>query len=125
MEMLIATAEDAVQLLARAFRGQSAETIIVLHLDSVGRLLGRSEHPGDLDGADLPLRPILAEALRLDARGMIVAHNHPSGNATPSTEDIEVTRILAETSRRLEIRVIDHLIFAGEDCTSFRALGLL
>ena len=122
---VIATAEDAAQLLAASFCDHGAETIVVLHLDVAGRVLGRSEHAGDIDAVDLPLRQVVAEALRLDAAGLIVAHNHPGGDATPSSEDIEATRILAETARRLDIRLLDHLIFAGENCSSFRALGLL
>ncbi|WP_167737613.1 JAB domain-containing protein [Sphingomonas parva] len=122
---VIATAEDAAQLLAATWPDGAAETIAVLHLDSEGRMLGRSEHPGDADAVDLPLRAIIAEALRLDASGMIVAHNHPSGDPTPSSEDVEATRILAETARRLDIRLVDHLIFGGDGCSSFRALGLL
>jgi DNA repair protein RadC len=124
-ETAIATAEDAAALLADRFAGLAGEMIVVLHLGEERQVLAVSEHPGSRDGADLPLRAIVAESLRLDARAMIVAHNHPSGDARPSDADVEATRILAETARRLDLRLLDHLIFAGPACTSFRALGLL
>ena len=122
---MIATAADAADALRRCFDDASGETIAVLHLDSNRRLLGITEYPGDRDSADLPLRAIVAEALRLDAAGLIVAHNHPSGDARPSAEDIDATRRLGETARALGIALHDHLIFAAGGCGSFRALGLL
>ena len=57
--------------------------------------------------------------------GWSIAHNHPSGDPSPSRADIEATRRLAEAAAALGIRLHDHLIFAGGDCRSFRALGLL
>ena len=124
-ESAIASAEDAARLIAPRFESACKEKIVVLHLGAGRALLAISEHEGDGDAADLPLRAIVAEALRLDACAMIVAHNHPSGDARPSEEDIDATRILAETAGRLDIRLLDHLIFAGDDRASFRALGLL
>ena len=124
-EAAIATAEDAARLLASCFAGAVEERIAVLHLGAERELLAISEHPGSSDAAELPLRAIVGEALRLEASAMIVAHNHPSGDARPSDADIDATRILAETLRRLDIRLLDHLIFAGAESASFRALGLI
>ena len=124
-ESAIASAEDAARLLAPRFEGARGERIVVLHLGEGRSLLAICEHEGDVDSAELPLRAIVAEALRLDSRAMIVAHNHPSGDSRPSEADIDATRILAETAGRLDIRLLDHLIFAGADHASFRALGLL
>lgn len=80
---------------------------------------------GSPETVELPLRRIFADALRLDAVGLILAHNHPSGDPQPSREDVEATRILAATGDRLGIRLIDHLIFAGARTCSLRGLGLL
>lgn len=124
-EAVIATADEAAAILAPLLAGRDAEAIAILHLGPGRRLLGLSRHPGGPDSAELPLRAIVAEALRLDAAGMIVAHNHPSGEARPSEADVAATAALARALRPLGIRLHDHLIFAGADCASFRDLGLL
>ena len=74
---------------------------------------------------ELPLRSLIRDALTLDADALIMAHNHPSGHARPSTADKTVTRRVAQIARGLNIRLLDHLIFAGEAVVSFRAMGLL
>jgi DNA repair protein RadC len=71
------------------------------------------------------VRRILEDALRLGAHGMVVAHNHPSGDPQPSADDVASTRELSETAARLGIRLHDHLIFAGGEAVSLRSLGLL
>ena len=116
---------DARRLLAPAFQGALAEKVAVLHLGDGGRLLALREYPGGADEADLPLRTIVEEALRLGTHGVIVAHNHPSGDANPSAEDLRVSRIVADTLRNLGMRLVDHLIFAGDDVRSLRDLGLI
>lgn len=125
MESVIRTAEDAVAALRPHFVDHAREQIVILYLAADRHLLGVSSHAGSTDFADLPLRAIIAEALRLEANGMIVAHNHPSGAAEPSEEDKAATAVLARTARALDIRVHDHLIFADNSWTSFRGLGLL
>lgn len=119
--MPIATARDAVRLLDPMFARPRGEKTVVLQLDSDLHPIGVQEcRPGDL-----PLRAIVRAALERDAVGLVVAHNHPSGDPGPSAEDIDATRTLAEIGARLGIRLHDHLIFAGKACSSFRALGLL
>lgn len=73
----------------------------------------------------LRMRALLGEALRHDAAGIILAHNHPSGHCRPSGCDIAATRRLAEVARALDIALIDHLIFTTEAVYSMRAGGLL
>ena len=116
---------DAIDLFARRLAGLMQEQLLVAHLDGEGWLLGVSAAEGGDDRIDLPIREIVREALALGSRALVLAHNHPSGDATPSGEDLAATRRLAETVRSLDIRLVDHLIFGGEDCRSFRALGLL
>ena len=71
------------------------------------------------------MRAIFAAGLRHGAEGLVIAHNHPSGDPEPSRADIEATRRLADVAAALGIRLHDHLIFAGGECRSFRELGLL
>lgn len=73
----------------------------------------------------LRMREIFGEALRLDARGIILAHNHPSGQCRPSGCDIAATQQLVAVARALDIELIDHLIFTHEAVYSMRAGGLL
>ncbi|HYJ52414.1 MAG TPA: JAB domain-containing protein [Allosphingosinicella sp.] len=119
--MVIATDRDARRLLAPLFAGATEERLAILHLDSGGRAIAVEEKAS----GDLVLRDILRAALQRDSAGLVVAHNHPSGDPRPSPEDIDVTRALAEIGARLGIRLHDHLIFVGEAYSSFRALGLL
>ncbi|MEA3038200.1 MAG: repair protein RadC [Sphingomonadales bacterium] len=124
--MRIATAEDAARILAPMFAAAEAERIVVIHLDPEQKLLGMTvEAAGEADDVALPVAAIAASALRLGADGIVVAHNHPSGNAEPSEADRDSTRRLAEVVRSIGVRLIDHLVLGGEETTSFRALGLL
>jgi DNA repair protein RadC len=71
------------------------------------------------------MRGLLGEALRLDAVGIILAHNHPSGQCRPSERDISATRRLCDVAKALDIALIDHLIFTEDAVYSMRAGGLL
>lgn len=116
---------EARHLLAPEFAAVAGEKIIVLHLGEEHRLLAVHEYPGETEDAVLPLRTVIGQALQLGTTGLIVAHNHPSGNADPSPEDLRVSRVLADTARNLDIRLIDHFIFAGNEVSSLYDLGLL
>jgi DNA repair protein RadC len=124
--MRIATAEDAARILAPMFAAADAERIVVIHLDSEQGLLGMTvEAAGEADDVPLPVAAIAASALRLGAEGIVVAHNHPSGNPEPSEADREATRRLADVVRSIGVRLIDHLVFGGGETRSFRAMGLV
>jgi DNA repair protein RadC len=83
------------------------------------------EGKGGAGDVELPIRRILSSALRLRARSIVLAHNHPSGDPAPSASDEAATRALATAAAGLDIGLHDHLIFAGGECSSFRSLGLL
>ena len=123
--LFVRTAEDARRLLAPVFDGAEVERIGVLHLDGERRLLGVGEFEGGFDAVELPARLLFGEALRLGAEGLVVAHNHPSGDPEPSAEDLSATRELTATARSLGIAVHDHLIFACGEWRSLRQMGLL
>jgi len=80
---------------------------------------------GGMSTLQLRIRELLGEALRLNAAGILLAHNHPSGNCRPSGRDIAATRRLADVAAALDIALIDHLIFTSEAVYSMRAGGLL
>jgi DNA repair protein RadC len=101
------------------------ETLWVAHLDHDGQCLHLSQHPGDAVSADFPLRSIIADAALHGSAGILLAHNHPSGDARPSNADCRATRRLATAAEALDCALVDHLVFAGTECSSFRRLGLL
>lgn len=80
---------------------------------------------GGMATLSLRMRSLLGEALRLDAVGIILAHNHPSGQCQPSGCDIVATRRLQDVAGALDIALIDHLIFTTKAVYSMRAGGLL
>jgi DNA repair protein RadC len=102
------------------------EVVALVYLDAGQRVLGMRHTRSESNSAlDLPIRAIAAEALALDAAGVVMAHNHPSGDPTPSIADREATRLLARALGALDVRLLDHLVVARSGITSFRALGLL
>ncbi len=89
--------------------------IIQIHVASVGTINRTLVHP----------REIFSEAIKENASAVILCHNHPSGNCSPSDDDISSTQNLLEASRILGITVLDHLIIGFEDYFSFMEHGLL
>jgi DNA repair protein RadC len=105
---------------------EPAEVMAFVYLDRDQHVLGmRHARSGSVDRLVLPIREIAADALAFGAVAVVMAHNHPSGDPTPSIADREATRLLARALGTLEIRLIDHLIVATRGITSFRNLGLL
>ena len=96
--------------------GLRQEVFWALLLDARNRLIGRPQEisRGLLDSSPVHPREVFSAAIRHAAAGLILAHNHPSGDPTPSTEDLRVTRQLVEASRILGIRVLDHVILGRE-----------
>ena len=102
------------------------EQVRVLYLDTGNRLL-RDEvaAQGTVDEAPIYVREIIRRALELGATGLILAHNHPSGDATPSDTDRQITEALARACRALRLRLLDHIVVSRSEAVSFRALGYL
>jgi DNA repair protein RadC len=101
------------------------ESLWVAHVDEQARCVHLSRHTGDESGAAFPLRQIIADAAAHRSAGIVLAHNHPSGDARPSDSDCRSTRRLATAAEAIDCAVLDHLVFAGAECTSFRTLGYL
>jgi DNA repair protein RadC len=101
------------------------ESLWVAHVDEDARCLHLARYPGDESGAVFPLREIMVDATEHRSAGIVLAHNHPSGDPRPSESDCRATRRLASAAEALDCTVLDHLVFAGAQCTSLRAIGLL
>ncbi|MEO6433633.1 MAG: JAB domain-containing protein [Sphingomicrobium sp.] len=101
------------------------ENLWVAHVDDQSRCIHVSRHQGDERSTGFPLRRIIADAAHHGSSGIVLAHNHPSGDARPSRSDCLATRKLAAAAEALDCTILDHLVFGGNDCASMRALGYL
>jgi DNA repair protein RadC len=101
------------------------ESLWVAHVDEQARCLHVSCHDGDETGAAFPIRDIILDAAEHGSAGIVLAHNHPSGDPRPSDSDCRATRRLATAADAIDCAVLDHLVFAGNECTSLRRLGYL
>ena len=102
------------------------EQFRVLYLDRRNILL-RDEWvaEGTVDHAPVYPREVVRRALEVSASALILVHNHPSGDPTPSRADIDMTRKVVEAARVFGLQVHDHLVVGREGNASFKALGLL
>ena len=103
------------------------EMFIVAYLNRSNRIIGVYEvSTGGITGTVADVRIILGTALKVAATGIILSHNHPSGNLVPSKADLELTQKIKEASRFLDITVTDHLILTYENkYYSFADEGIL
>ncbi|WP_332065550.1 RadC family protein [Bartonella sp. CB189] len=105
---------------------ETREQFRVLFLDKKNGLLADEvQQTGTIDHTPVYPREVISRALQLSASGLILIHNHPSGNASPSQADISMTYRLKDAANALGIIVHDHLIIARNSHTSFKALKLI
>ncbi len=105
-------------------RYEKREHVILLMLNAKSEIESRELISiGELSAANMHPREVFAPAIRQGAAGIIVAHNHPSGNPEPSEEDLRVTERLAETAKIIGIRLVDHLIIGDGTYVSLRNEG--
>ena len=97
-----------------------------LFLDKGNHLIADEQHQtGTVDHTPVYPREVVKRALELSATAVILVHNHPSGDPTPSRADIDMTREIVEVAKPLGISVHDHIIVGREGHASFRGLGLM
>lgn len=102
------------------------EVFAVLFLDTRHRVIRFDKlFFGTIDGASVHPRVVVQKALDLNAAAVIVAHNHPSGVAEPSTQDERITRTLSQALQLVDVRLLDHVIVAGSETVSFAERGLI
>ncbi len=107
-------------------RHESQEIVLLLCLSSKGRLLNRKViSRGDINTAILNPREVFAEAISHRAATIILLHNHPSGDPTPSKEDIEITKRIMEAGKLVGILLTDHLVIGDRTFVSMRKSQLL
>ena len=118
--------EDVARLFQPRLRDLQVEEFHLLALDSQSQVLRQVlVTRGLLNSSLVHPREVFRAAIAEAAAGIIVVHNHPSGDPTPSTEDRTITRQLAEAGRLLDLPLYDHVVIAGDRFVSFAAAGLL
>ncbi len=125
----ITSSRDAHEVLRQVWNDsviELCEQFKVLFTNRANKVLGVFEvSTGGISGTVADPKLIFAAALKACATGLILAHNHPSGNLTPSHADIELTKKVKEGGRLLEIQLLDHLILTSESYFSFADEGLI
>ncbi|MEZ6030098.1 MAG: DNA repair protein RadC [Hyphomonadaceae bacterium] len=107
-------------------RHEKSEQARVLYLDRKNKLIADEvAGRGTVDHAPVYPREIARRALELSASAVILVHNHPSGDPTPSRADIDLTRDIEKALAPLEIRLHDHLVVGASDTVSMKAKGLI
>lgn len=105
---------------------RTTEQVRVLHLNTRNMLIrDEAMAEGSIDEAPVYAREVIRRALELGSAALILVHNHPSGDPSPSRADIDVTKRIADAGKQLGIAVHDHLIVGREGTASLRSLGLI
>ncbi len=122
----ISSSKDAFEHLKGGLMDLHHEEFWVLLLNRANRVIKKKRiSEGGVSGTVADPKIIYKMALEDLASGIVVAHNHPSGNLTPSQSDIDLTKKLKEAGKFLEVQLVDHLIIAGQKYLSFADDGLL
>ncbi|HEY6661904.1 MAG TPA: DNA repair protein RadC [Sphingomicrobium sp.] len=102
------------------------EEVRILFLNAKNILIANEAlWQGSVDEASVHVREVIARAIALGATALIIVHNHPSGDPSPSQQDIRLTRDLVEAGRHMKVVLHDHVIVGANGRTSLRAMGLI
>ncbi|HLW06174.1 MAG TPA: DNA repair protein RadC [Marinilabiliaceae bacterium] len=122
----IKSSNDAYQLLLPMMGHLPHEEFWIIMLNRANKIITRyNVSKGGLTGTVIDVRLILKKALEVYAASMIISHNHPSGNLTPSDADIKITKKIKEAGTIMDIPVLDHIIVTDNGYFSFADEGLL
>ena len=123
---VIRSPEDGAKLLMNDMRFLSQEHFVCLYLNTKNQVLHKQTiFIGSLNASIVHPREVFKEAFRRSAASIICLHNHPSGDPTPSREDIDVTKRLAECGKIIGIELLDHLIIGENKYVSLKEKGYL
>ena len=121
---ILCTLNQCGQYLVPHFYGRENETVFLLCLDAKCKVLCcKLVGEGSVNSANIPLRRIVELALNANASTVVIAHNHPSGLAIPSDEDIQTTMRVAKAMEAVEITLADHIVVADGDYVSMALSG--
>lgn len=115
----VKTFEDLGKYFMSKYMGIKSETASMLCLNGKGEILSfEIISDGDLDSAGLSIRTVLEKVIKTSATAVALAHNHPSGIALPSAEDIAVTKMVSDALKTISVGFVDHIIIAKNDYVS-------
>ena len=121
---ILTSIEQCGNFLRPYFRNRRNETVFLLCLDAKCKMLCCKEiGEGSVNSAGVPIRRIVETALGANATSVVLAHNHPSGVAVPSGEDVQTTRRVAAALSTVDIHLVDHIIVADDEFTSMILSG--
>lgn len=108
------------------FAGQEREVFVVIFLNNKNQIICHEElFKGTLNKVEVHPREIIRFAIKMNANGIILAHNHPSGNPEPSTADRQVTERIQRACAIMGIKLLDHFVVGHKQCVSFVERGWL
>lgn len=123
---VISSWNDLLSYCRAAMADEKTELFRILFLDKKNILIADEvQQRGTVDHTPVYPREVVKRALELGASAIILVHNHPSGDPTPSRADVEMTNQIVKAAAALNIRVHDHLVIGHEKYASFKTLGLL
>ena len=123
-ETVLSSVERVGAYLLERFAGEKNEVVYQLCLDRKGKLLAcKKLGEGGVASADLDIRRLVENALLTGASSVVLAHNHPSGVALPSADDVQTTRRIAAALSAVEVTLIDHIVVAEGDFISMTQSG--
>ena len=125
LNIILAGVTACVEFFRPILTERSSELLVVAFCNDECELISMLWYPGDAEEVEAPLNEILSEAILLGARGMVLAHNHPSEIAKLSPGDIQISKRLSTVCSALDMTLIDHIVFAGNDHYSARRCGLI
>ena len=113
------TFEEIGKYFISKYLGIKHETVSILCLNGKGEYRGfKFISNGDLDSTGISIRTVLEQVIKTSATAVVIAHNHPSGIALPSAQDIEVTKMVRDALSTIPISLVDHIIIADNDYIS-------
>lgn len=119
-------AESIARYYMEDFRHQEQEQLLLLLLDNKNKLLGEKVmFTGTVNASIVSPREIYLEAMKYHAVGIILLHNHPSGDSTPSDADRRITRKIRDAGNLLDIPLLDHIVIGDKNYVSFHEKGYL
>ena len=122
---ILTTLEQCAEYMLPYFYGRRLETVFLLCLDAKCKVLCCKEvAEGSVNAAGISVRKVVETALGANATSVVLAHNHPSGVAVPSGEDVQTTRRIAAALATVEIHLVDHIVVADEDYVSMAQSGV-